>query len=90
VQRGCHQVRVWHKADIGADVDVAVIALRLVLHRARPSLSRLVLDACSHAKQIADLFAGLGPFALRLAAHRQVFAFAMTAPSSPAVPFLPT
>jgi 23S rRNA (uracil1939-C5)-methyltransferase len=37
-------------------------------------LSRLVLDACSPAKQIADLFAGLGPFALRLAAHSQIFA----------------
>jgi len=39
-------------------------------------LSRLVLTACAGAgaKQIADLFCGLGPFALRLAASAGVFA----------------
>jgi 23S rRNA (uracil1939-C5)-methyltransferase len=38
-------------------------------------LSRLVLDACAGAKQVADLFAGVGPFALRLAATARVRAF---------------
>ena len=38
-------------------------------------LSRLVVDSCSGADRIADLFAGVGTFALRLAAHARVFAF---------------
>jgi 23S rRNA (uracil1939-C5)-methyltransferase len=38
-------------------------------------LSRLVLNSCRGAKSVADLFAGVGPFALRLAAHARVGAF---------------
>jgi 23S rRNA (uracil1939-C5)-methyltransferase len=38
-------------------------------------LSRLVVDACGSAKRIVDLFAGLGPFALRLGPRAQVLAF---------------
>ena len=38
-------------------------------------LSRLVLDACADARQAADLFAGVGPFALRLAAMARIRAF---------------
>jgi 23S rRNA (uracil1939-C5)-methyltransferase len=38
-------------------------------------LSRLVVDCCTGADQIADLFAGVGTFALRFAAHARVFAF---------------
>jgi len=37
-------------------------------------LSRLVLAACAGAKNVADLFAGVGPFALRLAEHARVVA----------------
>jgi 23S rRNA (uracil1939-C5)-methyltransferase len=37
-------------------------------------LSQLVLDSCIGAKSIADLFAGVGPFALRLAAQARVVA----------------
>ena len=37
-------------------------------------LARLVLQSCAGAKSIADLFAGIGPFALRLAVHARVFA----------------
>ncbi len=37
-------------------------------------LARLVLAACSRATRIADLFTGIGPFALRLAEHGRVFA----------------
>ena len=38
------------------------------------ALSRLVAEYSTGAKNIADLFAGVGPFALRLAAHARVFA----------------
>ena len=38
-------------------------------------LSRLVVDCCTGANQIADLFAGVGTFALWLAAQARVFAF---------------
>jgi 23S rRNA (uracil1939-C5)-methyltransferase len=38
-------------------------------------LSRLVVDSCTGANRIADLFAGVGPFALRLAARARIFAF---------------
>jgi 23S rRNA (uracil1939-C5)-methyltransferase len=37
-------------------------------------LSELVAEACADAKRVADLFAGCGPFALRLAAGREVHA----------------
>ena len=37
-------------------------------------MARLVLDSCAGAKNIADLFAGIGPFALRLAALARVLA----------------
>jgi 23S rRNA (uracil1939-C5)-methyltransferase len=36
------------------------------------TLARLVVSACTRAKYIADLFAGIGPFALRLAEHARV------------------
>jgi 23S rRNA (uracil1939-C5)-methyltransferase len=38
-------------------------------------LSDLIVDACTGANPVADLFAGIGPFALRLATHARVFAF---------------
>jgi len=38
------------------------------------TLARLVLDHCAGAKNAADLFAGVGPFALRLAAQTRVCA----------------
>lgn len=37
-------------------------------------LSKLVLDACADASTIADLFCGIGPFALRLAERARVYA----------------
>jgi 23S rRNA (uracil1939-C5)-methyltransferase len=37
-------------------------------------LARLVLAACADAKYVADLFCGVGPFALRLAAKARVLA----------------
>jgi 23S rRNA (uracil1939-C5)-methyltransferase len=38
------------------------------------ALGRLVLTACAGAVKVADLFAGIGPFALRLAERARVFA----------------
>ena len=38
------------------------------------SLGRLVMDAAQNAKNIADLFAGVGTFSLRLAQHARVHA----------------
>ena len=37
-------------------------------------LARLVLAACNGARNIADLFSGIGPFALRLAEHARITA----------------
>ncbi|MBI5320634.1 methyltransferase [Bradyrhizobium sp.] len=39
------------------------------------TLAALVLDHCRKAKHVADLFCGVGPFALRLAATSRVTAF---------------
>lgn len=39
------------------------------------ALAALVLDHCKKAKHVADLFCGVGPFALRLAAKARVTAF---------------
>src|SRR5258707_6701447 len=39
------------------------------------TLAALVADHCKGAKHIADLFCGVGPFALRLAAKSRVAAF---------------
>lgn len=45
------------------------------------SLAALVLDLCGRAKHVADLFCGVGPFALRLASRSRVAAFDSDAPS---------
>jgi 23S rRNA (uracil1939-C5)-methyltransferase len=39
------------------------------------TLAALVADRCKRAKHIADLFCGVGPFALRLAARSRISAF---------------
>jgi len=39
------------------------------------TLAALVAEACGRAKNIADLFCGVGPFALRLAAKARIAAF---------------
>jgi 23S rRNA (uracil1939-C5)-methyltransferase len=39
------------------------------------TLAALVIEHCGRAKQVADLFCGVGPFALRLAAKSRVSAF---------------
>ncbi|MFO1108033.1 MAG: methyltransferase [Bradyrhizobium sp.] len=45
------------------------------------ALARLVLEHCGRAKHAADLFCGVGPFALRLAAKARVTAFDSDEPS---------
>ncbi|CAH1655706.1 23S rRNA m(5)U-1939 methyltransferase [Hyphomicrobiales bacterium] len=45
------------------------------------TLGRLVSEACQHAKRVADLFAGCGPFALRLAERSAVHAVESFAPA---------
>jgi len=44
-------------------------------HAGEETLAALVLNHCARAKQIADLFCGVGPFALRLAAKTKVMAY---------------
>jgi 23S rRNA (uracil1939-C5)-methyltransferase len=39
------------------------------------ALAALVIEHCKRAKHIADLFCGVGPFALRLAANSKISAF---------------
>ena len=39
------------------------------------TLAALVSDHCKRGKHIADLFCGVGPFALRLAAKSRIAAF---------------
>src|SRR3984893_12634065 len=53
-------------------------ATRPRLHATAPgeeALAKLVAGHCARAKNIADLFCGVGPFALRLAAKSRVSAF---------------
>lgn len=45
------------------------------------ALAALVTEHCGKAKHIADLFCGVGPFALRLAARARVAAFDSDAPA---------
>ncbi len=45
------------------------------------TLAELVKEHCGRAKQIADLFCGVGPFALRLAERARIFAFDTDAPA---------
>jgi 23S rRNA (uracil1939-C5)-methyltransferase len=44
-------------------------------------LARLVQEACAGAKNIADLFSGVGPFALRLAGTARIAAFDIDEPA---------
>jgi 23S rRNA (uracil1939-C5)-methyltransferase len=59
----------------GASVPLPPGAFLQATAQGEATLSRLVLDCCREADQIADLFAGVGTFALRLAAQARVAAF---------------
>ncbi|MET0743868.1 MAG: RNA methyltransferase [Microvirga sp.] len=49
--------------------------------RGEETLAGLVVDACAASRRVADLFAGWGPFALRLAERAEVHAVEMDAGS---------
>jgi 23S rRNA (uracil1939-C5)-methyltransferase len=57
-----------------ANVPLPPAAFLQATEAGEAALSRLVLDFCSGAKTVADLFAGVGPFALRLAERARVYA----------------
>jgi 23S rRNA (uracil1939-C5)-methyltransferase len=58
----------------GATVMLPPAAFLQATAEGESALARLVRDICTSAKSIADLFAGVGPFALRLAEQARVFA----------------
>ena len=58
-----------------ADVSLPPAAFLQATAKGEAVLSRLVLEASVGARSIADLFCGIGPFALRLAARARVAAF---------------
>lgn len=57
-----------------AQVELPIDSFLQATEAAEAVLSNYVLDAIGSAKQVADLFCGIGPFALRLAEKRPVFA----------------
>ena len=58
----------------GATVSLPPAAFLQATAAGEATLARLVRDGCSGARSIADLFAGIGPFALRLAEQARVVA----------------
>jgi 23S rRNA (uracil1939-C5)-methyltransferase len=57
-----------------ATVPLPPAAFLQATEKGEAELARLVLDYCAGAKSVADLFAGVGPFALRLAAAARIVA----------------
>jgi 23S rRNA (uracil1939-C5)-methyltransferase len=57
-----------------ASVSLPPAAFLQATEEGEVTLSRLVLSACEGAGRVADLFCGVGPFALRLAQRAHVFA----------------
>ncbi|RDE09377.1 class I SAM-dependent RNA methyltransferase [Pelagibacterium lacus] len=64
-----------------ADVPLPVGGFLQATARAEAVLADLVLEATRGAREIADLFCGVGPFALRLAERATVFAADSDAPA---------
>jgi 23S rRNA (uracil1939-C5)-methyltransferase len=58
-----------------ADVMIPPGAFLQATSLGEETLSRLVIDAAGTAKTVADLFCGVGPFALRLAAKARIAAY---------------
>jgi 23S rRNA (uracil1939-C5)-methyltransferase len=58
----------------GATVALPPAAFLQATAEGEAALARLVLSACAGATKIADLFCGIGPFALRLAERARVLA----------------
>ncbi len=57
-----------------AQVPLPVASFLQATHEAEDILADMVLEATGKAKAVADLFCGMGPFALRLAQHHKVYA----------------
>jgi 23S rRNA (uracil1939-C5)-methyltransferase len=57
-----------------ASVPLPPAAFLQATEEGEAALARLVLSACEGSKHAADLFCGIGPFALRLAERARVFA----------------
>ncbi|HVY51971.1 MAG TPA: methyltransferase [Devosia sp.] len=58
-----------------AVVEIPLASFLQATAEAEAALARLVIDGIGPARSIADLFCGLGPFALRLAERAKVHAF---------------
>lgn len=58
----------------GAIVALPPAAFLQATAQGEVTLARLVLDACAGATKVADLFCGIGPFALRLAERARIAA----------------
>ena len=57
-----------------AMVEIPMASFLQATAMAEAELSKLVLEGVGKAKSVADLFCGMGPFALRLAEQAKVFA----------------
>ena len=57
-----------------AMVEIPIASFLQATAMAEAELSKLVLEGVGNAKSVADLFCGVGPFALRLAEQAKVFA----------------
>ena len=57
-----------------ATVEIPIASFLQATAEAEAVLARLVLEGVGAAKSVADLFCGMGPFALRLAEQAKVFA----------------
>lgn len=64
-----------------AEVPLPVSSFLQATAEAETVLARLVVEAVSDARHIADLFCGVGPFALRLAERAKLFAADSDAPA---------
>ncbi len=68
-------------------VNVPVQSFLQATEKGEATLSDLVLGHLAGAKNVADLFCGLGPFALRIAEHRRVAAYDSDRPAIDALKF---
>jgi 23S rRNA (uracil1939-C5)-methyltransferase len=66
-------------------VELPVASFLQATQKAEETLAELVLGAVGRAKSVADLFCGVGPFALRLAENARVFAADSDKPATAAL-----
>jgi 23S rRNA (uracil1939-C5)-methyltransferase len=70
-----------------ANVPLPVISFLQATQKGEEALAALVLDAVKSAKSVADLFCGIGPFALRIAEKAKVLAVDSDKPSIASLQF---